>query len=214
MSDLLSDNSDVMNSLLAALCNPGSITPRAPLESLESWQRRAVIEHAAPYIAEAERAKLQPAIDRVASLAEAAQEKAVAVAVAAERERLANRTAMSAEVKDELDDGFQWANPDGSRWNHISRAWVESLLATHAASATAAEHERWAAVLADHYLMGVNCDPDTKRDNPMCGCSRIHLGWHDSIGAARQAWLDHVKAVVAATEFAPDAPWPTPSDCA
>ena len=59
------------------------------------------------------------------------------------------------------------------------------------AEAAAAERERWLSVLADHYLMGISCDPDTKRDNPMCGCSRVFLGWHPSIGEARQAWIDH-----------------------
>jgi hypothetical protein len=50
VTDLLSDNGDVMASLLRALCDPGQITDREPLESLTSWQRRAVIEFAAPYI--------------------------------------------------------------------------------------------------------------------------------------------------------------------
>ena len=45
------------------------------------------LQAATPSIRADEWAKLQPAIDRVASLAEAAQEKAVAAAVAAERER-------------------------------------------------------------------------------------------------------------------------------
>lgn len=61
MTDLLSDNPDVMNSLLAALCDPGRFTPRAPLETLESWQRRAVIEHAAPYIQAAGRDRAEAA---------------------------------------------------------------------------------------------------------------------------------------------------------
>lgn len=59
MSALLNDNDDVMNSLLRALCDPGQITPHAPLESLTSWQRRAIIEHAVPYIAAAERKRLR-----------------------------------------------------------------------------------------------------------------------------------------------------------
>ena len=59
MSALLNDNDDVMNSLLRALCDPGQITDRAPDESLESWQRRAVIDHAVPYIAAAERERLR-----------------------------------------------------------------------------------------------------------------------------------------------------------
>jgi hypothetical protein len=63
MSELLSDNADVMNSLLRALCDPGQITPRAPLEALPSWQRRAVIQHAAPFIAAAEKRRLLAVID-------------------------------------------------------------------------------------------------------------------------------------------------------
>src|ERR1035441_6550780 len=58
MSDLLSDNKDVMGSLLRALSEPGQITPRAQHESLTSWFRRAIIEHAAPYIQAAERERI------------------------------------------------------------------------------------------------------------------------------------------------------------
>lgn len=50
---LLCDNKPVMEALMLALSDPGSVTPRAPLESLVSWQRRAVIEHAALPIAQA-----------------------------------------------------------------------------------------------------------------------------------------------------------------
>jgi hypothetical protein len=72
VTDLLSDNPDVMGALLAALCDPGRFTPRAPLEPMHSWQRRAVIEHAAPYILAAERAKLAAIIspDRFRLLAD------------------------------------------------------------------------------------------------------------------------------------------------
>jgi hypothetical protein len=52
---LLCDNQAVMAALMRALSDPGQVTPRAPLESLQSWRRRAVIEHAAPLIAAAER---------------------------------------------------------------------------------------------------------------------------------------------------------------
>lgn len=68
--------------------------------------------------------------------------------------------------------------------------------------------EAWRAALADHYLMGINCDPETHQDNPMCGCSRIHLGWYPSIGEARQAWIDHVTAVVADADAAADGDTP------
>ena len=73
MADLLlSDNQDVMGSLLAALCDPGRFTDRAPHEPMSCWQRRAVVEHAAPYIAAAERAKLAAVItpDRFRLLAD------------------------------------------------------------------------------------------------------------------------------------------------
>ena len=59
-------------------------------------------------------------------------------------------------------------------------------------AAVAAERERWRAALAEHYLMTVNCDHDTGSDNPVCGCSVVNLGWHPSVGAAIQAWIDHV----------------------
>jgi hypothetical protein len=72
MSDLLSDNPDVMGALLAALCDPGRFTPRAPMEPMHSWQCRAVIEHAAPYILEAEReSNRQLAITGTAGMASA-----------------------------------------------------------------------------------------------------------------------------------------------
>ena len=52
---LLSDNQPVMDALLRAIGDPGSILPRAPLESVSSWQRRAVLETAAPLIAAVQR---------------------------------------------------------------------------------------------------------------------------------------------------------------
>lgn len=62
-SPLLCDNKPVMAALMLALSDPGSVTPRAPLESLTSWQRRAVIEHAAPLIVAAqERPASRPAV--------------------------------------------------------------------------------------------------------------------------------------------------------
>jgi hypothetical protein len=50
------------------------------------------------------------------------------------------------------------------------------------------------AVLREHYLMQVTCDHEGKRDNPVCNCQRVNLGWHPSIGAAVDAWTDHVLA--------------------
>jgi len=64
--------------------------------------------------------------------------------------------------------------------------------AADAAAIRADEREKVRGVLKEHYLMQVVCDPGGKRDNPVCGCSRVHLGWHLSIGAAIGAWIDHV----------------------
>jgi len=58
MPDLLSDNKALMDALAVALYDPGRILPRAPREDIQSWQRRAVVKHAAPLIAEAERQRL------------------------------------------------------------------------------------------------------------------------------------------------------------
>lgn len=75
---------------------------------------------------------------------------------------------------------------------------LDSSIAEHerAERATETERARWLAALADHYLAGVVCNEATRQDNPVCGCSLVHLGWHNSIGEARQAWIDHVLAVV------------------
>jgi len=69
MSDLLAEADRIaMNSLLAALCDPGRFVDRAPLEPLHSWQRRAVIEHAAPYILAVAEKRAAAAEGKLASL--------------------------------------------------------------------------------------------------------------------------------------------------
>ncbi|MGE5829657.1 MAG: hypothetical protein ACM30G_15055 [Micromonosporaceae bacterium] len=50
-------------------------------------------------------------------------------------------------------------------------------------------------VLAEHSLFQIVCDPIAKTDNPICACSRVHLGWHPSIGAATRAWVAHVMEI-------------------
>ena len=60
---LLCDNQPVMDALMLAIAAPGSITPRAPMEALTSWQRRAVIEHAAPLIIAAQEPQPAAATD-------------------------------------------------------------------------------------------------------------------------------------------------------
>jgi len=51
--------------------------------------------------------------------------------------------------------------------------------------------------LAEHYLAGITCDGAQERDNPVCACSRIFLGWHPSVGDAVGAWIGHVLGVLA-----------------
>jgi hypothetical protein len=62
-------------------------------------------------------------------------------------------------------------------------------------SAVLAERERQAAVtrehLRGHYLAGIECDRIRHQDRPSCACSLVDLGWHDSVGAAVDAWLEH-----------------------
>lgn len=67
--------------------------------------------------------------------------------------------------------------------------------AAHLERLLAGTRQTWADVLADHYLMSVECDPVRKLDNPVCGCSRVFLGWHPSAGEARQAWISHVAGI-------------------
>lgn len=52
--------------------------------------------------------------------------------------------------------------------------------------------------LKEHYLTGVVCDQERKMDKPSCSCSRVNLGWHPSVGAAVDAWIDHVVEVARA----------------
>jgi hypothetical protein len=47
-------------------------------------------------------------------------------------------------------------------------------------------------VLRTHYLAQVICDHERKQDNPVCACSLVNLGWHPSVGAAVDAWVDHI----------------------
>jgi hypothetical protein len=56
------------------------------------------------------------------------------------------------------------------------------------------------SVLREHWLHAMECDHETKQDKPHCACSRVDLGWHPSVGAAVEAWLEHV--VVAASPAA------------
>lgn len=51
-------------------------------------------------------------------------------------------------------------------------------------------------VLREHYLAQITCDHDSKQDNPVCACSRVHLGWHSSVGTAVDAWITHVLTFV------------------
>lgn len=50
-------------------------------------------------------------------------------------------------------------------------------------------------VLREHYLFAITCDHERKQDNPICACSRIFLGWHPTVGAAVDAWIEHVMSI-------------------
>ena len=48
--------------------------------------------------------------------------------------------------------------------------------------------------LRQHFLAAIVCDHERGMDNPQCACSRAFLGWHPSVGAAVDAWVEHVLA--------------------
>lgn len=50
-------------------------------------------------------------------------------------------------------------------------------------------------VLKAHYLAQIECDHERKMDRPMCNCSLVNLGWHPNVGAAVDAWIEHVMEV-------------------
>ena len=117
-------------------------------------------EAAAPHLAAAERAKLQPAIDRVAALAEAAQAKAVEGAVAAERERL--RTASNPESLGVIvrEVWVSWAQeqPDPkpawlTEWDDLDdgQREVDMRIGVILAGIGAAAEREWCAQLAEEF---------------------------------------------------------------
>ncbi len=57
-------------------------------------------------------------------------------------------------------------------------------------------YERLRRTLSEHYLVTVICNTDRKQDNPVCQCSRVHLGWYPSVGEAVDGWIDHVIEVL------------------
>jgi hypothetical protein len=57
-----------------------------------------------------------------------------------------------------------------------------------------------AAVLAEHWLARVECDPDTKTDRAHCSCSLVAFPVRPSVGDAVRDWAEHVAAVLAAQE--------------
>lgn len=73
---------------------------------------------------------------------------------------------------------------------------LQALDEAMAAAVAAVVRERFRAALREHYLAGITCDGAQERDNPVCGCSRVFLGWHPSVGEAREAWIRHVLGVV------------------
>lgn len=72
--------------------------------------------------------------------------------------------------------------PDLSAWSGRCDGLMDLL----------AQRTELAAVLREHFLAQIICDHDKKQDNPVCACSKVHLGWHPSVGAAVNAWVEHV----------------------
>ena len=87
---------------------------------------------------------------------------------------------------------LEWARAAGAvAWQTLSDERSRRI-----AGAVAAEvRGRFGGVLREHYLAGITCDGAQERDNPVCGCSRVFLGWHPSVGEAREAWIRHVMEV-------------------
>jgi hypothetical protein len=53
---------------------------------------------------------------------------------------------------------------------------------------------RMTETLRKHWLMQMVCDHEHKTDRPMCACCDVDLGVHASVGAAVNAWIEHVLA--------------------
>lgn len=52
--------------------------------------------------------------------------------------------------------------------------------------------------LREHYLYMIECYHEGERNKPYCGCSLVDLGWHPNTPAARDAWIEHFRAALAA----------------
>jgi hypothetical protein len=78
------------------------------------------------------------------------------------------------------------------------RYWWRSILreafTPEKAFASAVPDSIPADVLRQHYLANMVCDEENHRDNPICACSAVNLGWHLSVGDAVEAWMQHVLA--------------------
>ena len=49
--------------------------------------------------------------------------------------------------------------------------------------------------LRDHYLAGIECDHERKRDRASCSCSRVTLPWRRTVGDAVESWARHVEEI-------------------
>lgn len=80
----------------------------------------------------------------------------------------------------------------------------ESLSLRSSASSTGSDGQALSdpaalrAVLAEHWLAGIDCDHETKADRPRCACSRINFGWYRTVGEAVDRWAQHVADQLAA----------------
>lgn len=51
------------------------------------------------------------------------------------------------------------------------------------------------SAVRQHYLAGVECDHDGKRDRSQCGFGDWQSEWQPNVGAAVDCWMEHVDAV-------------------
>lgn len=53
-------------------------------------------------------------------------------------------------------------------------------------------HRKLRDVLREHWLTRIECDHATRTDRPVCACSLWRCDPMPNVGAAVEAWIDHV----------------------
>jgi hypothetical protein len=76
---------------------------------------------------------------------------------------------------------------------------METELRRELSALRAKEGEHLRGVLKGHWLAGIQCEHDDNaptggRDKASCSCSLVDLGWHPTVQAAAESWIEHVVA--------------------